>query len=215
MRHFFIFLIFIFSAVGTIAQSKVIELSHYIFPEFTKGSVLLKTGENKEALLNYNALTQEIVFETNGKKLALDQLNLVDTVYIKGMKFVVIDNKIYEVVFQSKYSLFADNKCSIVDPGKPAAYGGTSQVSSTTSYSGFVSGGQVYEMKLPDGYTTQPYTEYWLLKDGKMEKFLSVRQLSKIFDEKEDLIKKYTKGNKVSFENRESIVGLIKFLEVN
>lgn len=207
------FLIF-FSSVSW-AQVKVIEVSHYIFPEFSKGVVLMKNGVKNEAMLNFNSLTEEMIFDNKGTKLAMTQLDQVDTVYVKDRKFFILNNKFVEVIFKSKVALYAEHRCSVKDPGKPAAYGGTSQTSATTTYSSFLSGGQVYELKLPDGIVTKPYIEYWFGKDGKVNKFLTVRQLLKLCGDKEEAAKAYAKENNVKCENQESIIGLIRYLNGN
>jgi hypothetical protein len=194
---------------------KTLEVTHYLFPEFTKGIVLMKTGIKKEASLNYNSLTEEMVFENKGTKLALSQLELIDTVYISNRKFFPLKDKFVEIIYNSKYSLYAEHKCKIKDPGKPAAYGGTSQTSATSSYSSYIMGGQIYELKLPEGYKTNPYTNYWLKKDGKLTMFINIRQLSKLFADKEVLFKEYIKKHDVKYDNQSSIIELIRFLETN
>ncbi len=204
-------LCFLFSAIY--GQVKVLEVTHYIFPEFTKGTVLMKTGVKNEALLNYNSLTEEMIFDTKGKKLAMTQLEQVDTVYISNHKFFIHNNKFVELLHKSKYELYVEHKCNVKDPGKPSAYGGTSQTSATTTYSSYLSGGQVYELKLPEGVETKPYTEFWFKKDGKTNKFLSIRQLTKYFEDKEDTFKEFVKANNVKYENQESVVALVKFME--
>ncbi|MBV5315484.1 MAG: hypothetical protein JZU47_19430 [Prolixibacteraceae bacterium] len=213
-RYFFLL---IFTALATIvsAQIKVLEVTHYLFPEFTKGVVLMKTGIKNGAMLNYNSLTEEMIFDNKGTKLAVSQLEQVDTVYISGRKFFILNNKFVELIYKAKYALYIEHKCSIKDPGKPAAYGGTSQTSATTSYSSYLSGGQVYELKLPEGYETKPFIDYWLKKDGKTEKFLSIRQLSKLFDEKESLFKEFVKKHDVKYDNQISIIELLKYMEAN
>jgi len=194
-------------------QSHKVELSHYIFPEFVKGTVLMKSGVKNTTMLNYNSLTEEMIFDTNGKKLSISKLEEIDTVYIEDRKFFPLKDKFVELIYHNKFELYAVHKCSVIDPGKPAAYGGTSQTSSTTSYSSLSAGGQVYQLKLPDGYTTKPYTEYWLKRDGKLTMFVSLRQLSKLFSEKSDQFKKYVKENKVDYEDQDGIGELIKYME--
>lgn len=213
-KSFYLLFLFLISSFA-FAQVKVTEVTHYIFPEFTKGTVLMKAGVKNETLLNYNSLTEEMIFENNGKKLAVGQLDLIDTVYIQGRKFFPLKGKFVEIIYNSKYALYAEHKCKVKDPGKPAAYGGTSQTSATTSYSSFFSGGQVYELKLPEGYETSPFVDYWLKKDGELTKFLSIRQLSKMFDGSEDLFKEYVRKNDVKYDNQAGIVNLIRFLEAN
>jgi hypothetical protein len=199
------------------SQSEVIEDYHYLFPEFTQGVVLMKSGTKNNALLNYNLLTEEMVFEDKGKKFSLgkEEQELVDTVFIKNRKFFKLNNTFIEFIYHSKFDLYAEHKCSVKQPGKPAGYGGTSETSAITSYSSYLSGGLVYELKLPNGYETKPYNYYWLKKNGGLNKFMNMRQLMKLYDDKEDLFKAYIKKNEVIFNNQESMVQLIKYLETN
>jgi len=215
MKKIYLYLIFVFVANLCFGQSKTVEINHYVFPEFIKGSVLMKSGVKNEAMLNYNSLTEEMVFIKEGKNLAITKLEDIDTVYVGQTKFFLLKNKFVEIVYHNQYDLYAGHKASIVDPGKPAGYGGTSQTSSVTTYSSFLSNGQAYNLQLPEGIEINPSTEYWLKKDGKPELFLNLRQLSKLFDDKSDSFKKYVKENKVKIENKESLIGLIKFLEQN
>jgi len=204
-----------FSAVAGFSQTNLMPVTHYVFPEFTKGIVLMKNGNENEAILNYNSLTEEMIFETRGTKLALGQLETIDTVFIGNRKFIPKDNTFLELVLKSKYSLYAAHKCKMIDPGKPAGYGGTSQTSAITTYSKYFSNGRVYDMALPEGFDTQASIEYWLEKDGKLNKFISIRQLSKLFDEKESVFKAYLKKHDVEYDDEKSIVELIKYLQVN
>jgi hypothetical protein len=215
MKHVFSLLIFSLLVTTIFAQAKGTELTHYLFPEFTKGVVLMKTGVKNEVLLNYNSLTEEMIFENKGIKLAVGQLEQIDTAYISGRKFIPWNNKFIELIYHSKFDLYAEHKCNVVDPGKPAGYGGSSQTSATTTYSTFFSGSQAYELKLPESYETKSFTFYWLKNEDGLNKFVSIRQLIKLFGEKEELLKKYVKKHDVKYDNQESIVGLIKYIEMN
>ena len=217
MKRVFFFLIFNLSLSAAYSQSEVIEDYHYLFPEFTQGVVLMKSGTKNNALLNYNLLTEEMVFEDKGKKFSLgkEEQELVDTVFIKNRKFFKLNNTFIEFIYHSKFDLYAEHKCSVKQTGKPAGYGGTSETSAITSYSSYLSGGLVYELKLPNGYETKPYNYYWLKKNGGLNKFMNMRQLMKLYDDKEDLFKAYIKKNEVIFNNQESMVQLIKYLETN
>lgn len=197
------------------SQEKQKNITHYLFPEFTKGVVLMKTGASKEALLNYNALTEEMIFENSGVRLALALVENIDTIFINDRKFFLLNGKFVELLYHSKYDLYAEHKCTIKDPGKPAGYGTSSQTGATTTYSSFFSGNRVYDMKLPEAYETNPFTVCWLKKDGTLIKFVSLRQLSKSFEDKSGLFKKYVKDNNVSYDDQKSLIGLIRFLESN
>jgi len=204
-----------FLALGTFAQIKNIEMNHYIFPEFVQATVKMHAGGLISAIVNYNSLTEEMIFDANGKKLAMGKLSDIDTVYIEGRIFIPYQKKFIELIHHNIYELYAIHKCSLIDPGKAAAYDGTSQTAATTSYSSVSSGGQLYELSLPDGYATKPSTEYILLKEGKYNSFLTIKQLSKLFEDQAVIFKEYTKSHKVKYEDQESIVALISHLEQN
>lgn len=73
----------------------------------------------------------------------------------------------------------------------------------------------VYELKLPDGYVVKPHIYYWLKRNGELNKFINMRQLMKLYDDKGNLFKAYVKKHDVKYDNQESIIQLIKYLETN
>lgn len=212
-----ILVIFLLNLVlfSSFAQNRGVELSHYIFPEFKNGTVLMKSGQQHQALLNYNTLSEEMIFEDKGRKLAIskEEKEKVDTVFIEGRKFFVLNGRFAELIYRSGYELYAEYRCDVKYPGKPAGYGGTSETSSVSTYSGVYSGGVLYELKLPDDFKIKPYIIYWLKKDGVINKFVNLKQLNKIFSDRKDLIKEYISSNKTDFNDRESLIRLIRYLE--
>ena len=130
-------------------------------------------------------------------------------------KFFILNDGFVELLHRSEFELYAEHRCNVKYPGKPAPYGGTSETSSTTTYSGIYSGGIMYELKLPDDYTIKPYTIYWLKRDREPERFVNMKQLSKLFDDRKDLIREYLRTHPVEYEDPESIVQLINYLETN
>lgn len=215
MKTICLLLILCIITVAGNAQKYGVEVSHYLFPEFVKGTVLMKSGVKNEAMLNYNSLTEEMIFDNKGTRLAIGQLEQVDTVYIDARKFFPQKAKFIELAYHGKCDLYIEHKCSLIEPGKPAAYGGTSQTSSITMYSSFIAGGQAYALKLPEGYGTKPYLIYELKKGGKTSSFMSLKQMSRLFDDKSEQFKQYVKENKVLIDDPESVIGLLKYLEKN
>ena len=216
MRRLYALIISGLISVSSIAQQDERESSHYLFPEFTKGVILMKAGNRNDALLNYNTLTEEMIFENNGQKRAIgnNELVLVDTVFIQDRKFVPLNNTFVEWVYHSTWELFIEHKCKVVEAGKPAGYGGTSQTSAATSVSSLYSQGRVvYNLKLPDEYQVKPYRIYLLKKDMEINTFASMRELKKLYADEKDLFRKYEKTHPVHFEDQESIIQLIEYLE--
>lgn len=217
MKRIVVVLLFTLILFSSFCQSQGVELSHYVFPDFTNGSVLMKSGQQHQALLNYNALSEEMIFVDKGTKLAIskEEKEKIDTVYIKGRKFFVLDGRFLELIYRSGYELYAEHRCDVKYPGKPAGYGGTSETSSISTYSGVYSGGILYELRLPDDFSIKPYLIYWLMKDGKINKIVNLKQLNKVFGDRKDQIKEYVGSNKTDYNDIESMVGLIRYLEAN
>jgi len=198
-------------------QTNTITLSHYLFPEFQEGKILMKNGTEVKTLLNYNALTEEVVFDDNSNVLAIGKAVIpqIDTVFIGDRKFIYKDGKFLEVLHDSSYKFFSQHKCRVIPPGKPAAYGGTSETSAIDSYSSLISDGRVYNLKLPDDFKVKPYTVYWIEKEGKLKSFLSLGQLKSFYKKKKKLYEEYMKNYKVDFEDQKSIVDLVNYMETH
>ena len=178
----------------------------------------MKDGGKNETLLNYNSLTEEMIFENNGQKKAIgiNEILLVDTVFIKDRKFVALNGKFVELVYHSKWDLYVEHKCKVEEQGKPAGYGGTTQTGAATSVTSLYTQGRVvYDLKLPDDYKTKPYSIYWLKNNGELYKFMNMRELKKLYEDKKELFKKYLKINRVKYQDQEAIIQLIGYMESN
>jgi len=203
--------------ISSYAQLKTAGVDHYLFPEFTQGVILMKTGKKDAKLLNYNSLTEQLVFDNQGNILAApkEQLERIDTVFIKERKFIILNNKFVELLHHSVWDLYVEYKCDLKEQGKDAGYGGTSQTSAINTPSAIRLGGNVYNLQLPDGFETKRYFFYWLKKDGELKQFITMRQLKKLYKDKNDLFNDYVKTHDVKYEDQEIIIQLIEHLESN
>ena len=215
MRHIYCILIFNLMLISLFAQPRTAEISHYIFPEFTQGVVLMKSGVIQKTVLNYNSLTEEMVYVDKGTKLAIsdDILAKIDTIFIRDKKFVVVETKFFELIDHSKFDLYIEHKCNLRNLGKPTAYGATSQTTSVSSYSSVPSQSMKYEIKLSDEYEVEPYIYYWIKKNGVSTKFTNMRQLKKLYTTKKNLMETYVKEHDVKYDDQKTIIQLIEYLE--
>lgn len=214
MKRIYFALLANFLIISSYAQPNMVEISHYIFPEFTRGFVLMKDGELYTDSLNYNSITEEMIFNNGGKKMAISEseIELIDTIFIKERIFITLNSKLVEIIYHSGWDVYVEHKCKVKQPGVEAGYGGTSQVSSVSSISSYAAG-RFYDLKLPDDYEIRPYFDYWIKKDGELMTFTNMRQLKKIFKDRDELLKDYMKMHDVKYADQESIVQLIKYLE--
>lgn len=207
----------VFLLLSSRAQDKAVQFTHYVLPQFTSGEVLLKDGQKNSALLNYNALSEEMVFERNGEKMAIadNQLEQVDSVFLGKRKFVRRQDRFLEFI-SSQPALFVEYKCRIKYPGRVSGPGGqTSQTSSTETYLPTDFRRIIYEVVLPTGYDTSPYRYYWLEKGAELLKIKSVKQLLKFYPDKKAAYKQYKSRHDPDFDKTEDMVALLRFLETN
>lgn len=192
-------------------DSQLTYLSHYILPAFVKGTVQQKTGGTHQAMLNYNSMTQEMVFVQNGTNMALGQTENIDTVFIENRKFIPVGAVFYEIVPAGASPLYVNHKCRVIPPGTDAGYGTTSQTSSSGNISKISNNAVSYLLKLPDDYKIIPETEFLLKRDNEYSKVSNAKQVAKLFPSKSDAIQDFAKKNKINFKSREDMIRLIQF----
>lgn len=190
------------------------QLTQYLFPEFKEGSVLQKSGTVTKTQLNYNTLTQEMIFKQGEQFLALDKIQDIDTVYLNDKKFVPGDNLFYEVATQTPVALLLQHTSDIIPSGNETGFG-KSQTTAVTNVTDLKRGGRAYSLSLPDEYSFKNKTACFLRKDGKDILITNIKDVKNVFAGKESMIEDYTKKNKVNFKRAETLAALIQFCNSN
>lgn len=212
---FFIFLALlsiseVFNSNCLQAQADTIPyVSHYVLPDFVVGSVLMKTGATEYALLNYNMITEEMIFDKNGTKLALAELEAIDTVYIDSLLFIPHEKIFLEVLYKGTVVLYKQNKCNLLIAGNPAGYGGSTETGASRNVSNISGMGRAYKLKLPDDYHITDASQYLIEKEGKFQKATTVSQIRKVFPEKSDEIKQLTHTKGFDAKKKEDMISLV------
>jgi hypothetical protein len=183
--------------------------SHYVLPDFMEGYVKMKNGRIETAFMDYNKLTEEMIFAKNGTLLALDSLEIIDTVSIESRKFVPHQKVFYEVLVKGPVSLFVQHKCNLIPAGQPAGYGGTTETGASRNLTSLTTSGRAYKLKLPRDYHVTDAPQYWMRKNGIFYKANTAGQITKGFPEKSKEIKQYIKVNKLDLKDPKDLVTLI------
>ena len=189
---------------------------HYVFPEFEDGVVKLTTGQVTEAKLNYNMITEEILFDNNGNILALagNTLANLDSVIILDRKFIREGGKYYEVLFDEAFTILIFYGIQVTSAGKEGAYGVKSKVAAIDKYNRFIgSDGNMYASELSEEYELSKKYVYILRKGGEDKKFNSLSHIRKSYKEQKLKYKTFSKKHKPKYENPFEISALIQFLE--
>jgi hypothetical protein len=194
------------------AQGDEENVSHYVFDDFKQGNVKQKDGNIYCTLLNYNTLTEEMIFVSNGTNLALDKIEIIDSVIIDNHIYIPKDKAFYEQIMAGKISLFIQHKSELQTKGNQVGYGGTSLISSTSKMSSLSSSGLVYNLKLPSEYTIEDNSHYWIKYNNKYFEIANEKDLRKIFVTFEQEIKSFIKSNKVKFTEEMDVCKLVEYL---
>ena len=204
--------IFFIGSIAMAQEDENIIPMHYVFPTFMKGIVKLKDGRSQSTLLNYNKISQEIIFVSNGQNLALRQLETIDKVIIQDRKFIQHDKFFLELIVNAPVSLFFQHKCRFRMVGETVAFGQTSMISKTTKLSSLDADGMIYNLKLPENTEVDDISVCWVRKDNKFYSIENQQDVKKVFPDKAAEIKTFFKTQKLKLNTIEEGKKLVAFL---
>lgn len=187
------------------------EMPQYLFPSFSKCNILMKTGQVNTAVINYNIVTEKMVFINNDKYYDMTNPEATDTVYINERKFVPVGKTFYEVLVNKPIALFIQHKGTLMSAGKTVGYGGTSQTASATYVSNLELQGLQYNLALPSDYIVNPSPVYWVQIGDSWHDFLNEKQFLNIFPDKTSELKTYIKQNKIKIDRPENLTRLVRY----
>ena len=187
-------------------------LPQFLCSKFTKSIVKMKSGESNSAVLNYNIVDEEMIFNQKGTYMALIETEKIDTIIIQNRKFVPVEKSFYELLVAGPVSMFVQNKGRLAPVGSTTAYGMTSQTLGPTAVRTVQTGNQVRNLEIPDNVTVSPASVNWILINKEWKKFTSEKQVIKLFPEKEKELKQFLKQTNLDLKNHEDIVRLGKYL---
>jgi hypothetical protein len=183
--------------------------SQFLYTDFATGIVKMKNGTTQSIALNYNTVSEKMVYEKDGDLYDMTNPQLIDTVFLQDSKFIPVGNVFQLVLLIAPISLFVQYKGELLPPGAPAGYGGTSQVSNTKLLSSVQLSSGYYNLKLPSDYIVKVDQVYWIRKNGAMFSFMNERQFLKVFPGAEGELKQFIKQNRIKFDRLPDLIKLI------
>jgi hypothetical protein len=180
-----------------------------LFDHFTLGAVLEKNGTTHEALLNYDADNQSVLFKQDHQNMILTGLDNVDTVYIGEKKFIPAEDKFYAVATTTEIALLVSYTYKSTPVVAQTDHNGTSRQNS-----GVVSSNvsETYLNRRFQGqYTIEFLPRFWLKRGHSLYKANNEKQIAKIFAARETAINEFVKTNKTDFTMEKDVAALIQF----
>lgn len=182
----------------------------FLFPEFSTGKVRLMNGKIQALDLNYNIVSEKMVYKKDDKLYDVVNTEIIDTVYIQESRFVPDGQVFYEVLLIAPVSLYIQYKGELIPPGAVAGYGGTSQVSNTKNLTSVNLSMGYYNLKLPADYTVKYDQIFWIKKDS-LQNYSTERQFLKLFPGNVPELKEFIKKQKIKFDKMADQVRLIEY----
>jgi hypothetical protein len=207
-----IFSLFGFALTANSQPGNYENLPQFLYPDFSATRIKMKAGKDLNLMLNYNLVTEKMIFLQ--KEQVYDMLNqgTVDTIYLNGSRFVPFGKVFYETFPGAKATLFIQHRGRLLSPPKPAAYGGTSEVSSSTYITRLDIGADRYNMKLEGDLRVKYDPAYWVKINENLSSFAGEKQFLKLFPEKETELKLFIKKNRIKFDKKEDLVKIFRYL---
>ena len=187
-------------------------MPQYLFSQFGSGTIRMKNGQAQTQVMNYNTVTEKMVFTKGDKFYDLTNPEVVDTIKIEGFKFVPVGKSFYQVLWDGKIKLYIQQIGSLLPAGKAVGYGGTSQTASADYISTINLSGIQWNLKLPPDYFVVLKPVYWIRRGDEWSDFINEKQFLKLFPEKSAILKECIKSDKVKFDKPESLVKLMEYL---
>jgi len=205
-----IFLLFLVLPPQMQAQVDTIrDPEQFLFPEFTIGVARTLNGGKVVLNLNYNIVTEKMVFLQNGQIFDIANPLLIDTVFIERRKFIPSGKVFYEIVADGTVDFFIQHKGSVKKPPRPAAYGGTSEVSSSTYITTVRMGNDIFRMQEKAPLQIEDGSLFLIRKDYQMSLVTGKKSLLKIFEDRKGEIREFMGKSKFDSEDPDQIYKLV------
>ena len=185
----------------------------FLFPEFEKGYVVLKSnGARLQALLNYDMVSERMIYiDSESTLIELDTKSVV-LVTIGERSFVPMPNRsFYEVIKSGNNEYFISHKSKIMSKGKSAGYGSYSQTSAITSMAHVQGPGYLSYIGYDEKFEGVDQSAVLIRNDKKYEKITSLKSLFKSLKQHQTALETFAKDNKVRFGKIEDVISIVEY----
>lgn len=207
MRHILKLILF-FIPFFSHAQSAM------LFPEYQKGTILLRGNQKVNVFVNYDATKHLMMYKQNDDDMILTNIQSVDSVLIGKHRFIPVKNRFYEVIPVGSEFILVDWNISMTEIGYRGAYGQVTH-SKVHKYNVSAMTHDIYHTEARQNASLEVYRRsnnntYYIIRDNKILKFKDKKSLLKLFPDRKAEIERLLKENNTMFKSVEDVVELMK-----
>lgn len=188
--------------------------SAMLFPEYQKGTILLRGNQKVNVLVNYDATKHLMMYKQGDDDMILENIQSVDSVLIDKHRFIPVKNRFYEVIPVNSEFLLVDWNITMTEIGYRGAYGQVTH-SKVHKYNVSAMTHDIYHTEARQNASLEVYRRsnnntYYIIRNSKMLKFKDKKSLLKLFPDRKKEIEELLKEEKTMFKSVEDVVELMK-----
>jgi hypothetical protein len=184
----------------------------YRYPQFTAGRVYFMNGDVSAAKLNYNLISQIMLFTNNtGDTLAIDNESTIKYITIAKDTFYYDEGYLELVENYSHVKLAIKQKIKFSDKKKIGAFGMPTSTVKTESDDTFL-GDRRYNFTIAEDLIFKKETEFYLNDDANHFLAINKKNLLRLYPKKKDSIENFLKENNINLREEKGIKLLVQFL---
>lgn len=182
----------------------------YFYPEFTEGACSLTNGQIIPGLFNYNLLSGEMDFVKAKDTLAISNKEQVKYITVAKDTFYYAD-LCMQLIKGNGLKVLHTQKIELVDRQKNGALGSTGRSFTIDSYDNMKIGKYSYNFKTDVDVIFRKKNEFFYFAGGRYV-LLNKKNAGKILPEKQDLVKRYLKTNRIDFTLKSDVLKFANFI---
>lgn len=187
----------------------------FLFDEFAKAQIKFRNRTQASVSLNYDVANKKMLYTQGDDLMEVTNIQTVDTIFVKGHKFIPVAGVFYEVVPLTNGIVYIDWLIKDVNIGSKGALGAVTQGSVHNLQMSNL-GLNAVEMYTPykqqelgstDLYQRKSDNTYFIRKKNKFIKLKTLKHLNKAFPDCKDKINAFVKEHKIDMkETRDALI---------
>ena len=190
---------------------KPANMPQYLFSDFSNSLVVMKSIKSQNVMINYNMVTERMVFTQDASYYNLSNPEMVDTIYLNQKIFVPFGNTFFEMLQSRPIALFIQHKGELEEAGVPSGYGGTSKTTASVNLANIDRSKASFNLPIPDNYSIRIANVFWIRLGDKMLDFTNEKQFLQLFPDKSKQLKEYIKKNHLKIDNPDHLKQLVNY----
>ena len=185
----------------------------YLYPEFTQGKGFFQNNRIVPCLFNLNLLSGEMEFISSKDTLLIAKKTEIISIVVAKDTFYYHDAYL-QLIQSGPLKLFLKRGLKIQDIRKEGAMGTINRTAASDSYSFIVLGKRSFDLKPTEDVVLQKTQEYFYSLWGGDFIPYTRKNIQKVLQGRENVIKDFIKSNSTDFDSREDIIRLTDYVNM-